>query len=336
MGCGKHEVLYKNPSKLKLADFEKIVPPRPVNFNVQHHGGDPVSYSSDSEGEGTEPAGRVSNVSIFGTSDLPELQQSTDVDDNIQPLFVFDDVISPRNQRRSRTFQLSDIDDEPFSFFRHRAVSNNTEGNEDTYICSSNFKSPEKTDGGPLNDSLISGGNLTMPTLRNTSTHSLSISNLPQVKQKRLDFMLMGRSDKISGSTSRITDRPHLPNLEIISASDRTPSPISPPQPIKTRISFSDQLENNEPIRAKQSKSSNSFVDVTDESGSILKNHDIIQPGSATHRLKVQLTVPERTRQSSLRKEGRGNKGMSSGRGGKLGSRFISLQEDASSKETYL
>ena len=325
VSTAKHEVVYKNPSKLKLAEFEKIVPPKPVNFHL----GEVTPNSDESDFEDED----------FTT----ELRDNpSDLNENFTPLFVIDDVINPK-QRKFGSFRLSDSDDEPFSYFRHRAISNNSEGNEDTYICSSNFKSPEKTDAGPLNDSLMTGGNLYPPKLHpSMSTHSLSISNLPQVKQKRLEFMLNGRTQKISGSTSRIADKPILTTLEVIPANERKTNSLTPSgQPIKNHISFSDECD-NQPIRAKQQKLFTSVVDVTDENGAHMRNEDFLQPGSANHRLKVQLTVPENSPNRGKNSGKSADRSQYRSRTAKLESnnnKFISLQEErsaVSSKETYL
>ena len=171
----KHEILYKNPSKLKLADFEKIPPTQPVTYSSL------VQDSADSESE-TEDQ--------LPGNPLPPA---------VVPIHPFFYIGMGRSESSSTGFEGQSSNDRPFSFFRSHAIDNNAEDNENTYICNSNFRNPEKTDAGPLNDSLLSGGQLMAPKLNlSLSSQSLPHTNVSQIRRKRIEFMLSGKTPKNS------------------------------------------------------------------------------------------------------------------------------------------
>ena len=138
----KHEILYKNPSKLKLADFEKIPPTQSVTYSSL--GQD--SADSESETEDQLPGNPLTPAVV--------------------PIHPFLYIAMGRSESSSTGFEGQSYNDRPFSFFRSHAIDNNAEGNENTYICNSNFRNPKKTDAGPFNDSLLSGGQLMAPEIQ--------------------------------------------------------------------------------------------------------------------------------------------------------------------------
>ena len=197
-------------------------------------------------------------------------------------------------------------------FFRSQAIDNNAEGNESTYICNSNFRNPEKTDAGPFNDSLLSGGQLLAPKLNlSLSSQSLPHANSSQIRRKRIEFMLSGKTPKIHGS-----------NLETLGKEDfflhqhsSTQSYSTSPQLLQsltTDISSFDR-----PIKLHHAFSN--FDDVTEEPNSVLNGSCLLQPGSASHRVKYRGN--ETRRKTNFKNTGR----------------YISLPEETfDSKETYL
>ena len=284
----KHEILYKNPSKLKLADFEKIPPTQPVTYTVGQDSAD-----SESETEDQLPG-----------NPLPPA---------VVPVHPFLYIGMVRSESSSTGFEGQGSNDRPFSFFRSHAIDNNAEGNENTYICNSNFRNPEKTDAGPLNDSLLSGGQLMAPKLNlSLSSQSLPHANVSHIRRKRIEFMLSGKTQKIHGSNLENLGKEEI----FLQQQSSTQSYSTSPQLLHSMTS--DTFDVDRPIKLHHTFSN--FDDVTEEQpNSVLNGNCLVQPGSASYRVKYR--GAENRKKSNLKSTGR----------------YVSLPEETfESKETYL